>query len=320
VKIVILERNSVGTDVSMDSICALGETTIYANTNTEDEVRERIKDADIVIANKSKLNQGTLSDAKNLKLICEFATGFDNVDIAYCKTRGIKVCNVVNYSTDAVAQHTFALMFYIHEKLRHYDEFVKDGSYERHNSFSYYGLPFTELAGKTWGIIGMGNIGKKVANIAKSFGCTVIFHSITGKSSVNEYEQVSFEELLKRSDFLSLHCPLSDLSRGLINYEALSKMKKNAVLINVARGAVVVDEDLARALNEGLIAGAGLDVTGTEPMKASNPLSKITDSNKLIITPHLGWASTEARNRCVSETVLNIIAFLEGKDRNCVIK
>ena len=318
-KIVILERNSVGTDVSVDCIGNYGDVTIYRNT-TADDVAEKVKDAEIIIANKAPLNAETLKDAANVKLICEFATGFDNVDLNYCRERGIKVANVVNYSTDAVAQHTFALCFYVLEKLRHYDEYVKSGAYAAQDRFSNFDLPFTELAGKTWGIIGMGNIGKKVAEIAKAFGCKVIFHSITGKSSCTDYEMVDFDILLKESDVLSLHCPLSDLSRDLMNLEAFQKMKETAILINVARGPVVNDADLCTALNAGYIAAAGLDVTSTEPMKDSNPLSKIMDSNRLIITPHMAWASIEARNRVVSETCKNIEAFLKGEDRNIVNK
>ena len=316
-RIVILERNSVGTDVSVDSISKYGEITVYRNTTAED-VAERVKEADIIIANKAPLNETTLKNAQKVKLICEFATGYDNVDLAYCKSRGIKVANVVNYSTDAVAQHTFALCLYILEKLHHYDAYVKSGEYASQDRFSNFDIPYTELAGKTWGIIGMGNIGRKVAEIAKAFGCHVIFYSVTGKSSCTEYEQVDFDTLLRESDFLSLHCPLSDITRNLINMEALKKMKKTAILINVARGPVVNDEDLYTALTENYILGAGLDVTGTEPMKDSNPLSKIKDSNRLIITPHMAWASLEARERCVSETCKNIEAFLKGENRNIV--
>ena len=316
-RIVILERNSVGTDVSVDSISKYGEITVYRNTTAED-VAERVKEADIIIANKAPLNETTLKNAQKVKLICEFATGYDNVDLAYCKSRGIKVANVVNYSTDAVAQHTFALCLYILEKLHHYDAYVKSGEYASQDRFSNFDIPYTELAGKTWGIIGMGNIGRKVAEIAKAFGCHVIFYSVTGKSSCTEYEQVDFDTLLRESDFLSLHCPLSDITRNLINLDALKKMKKTAILINVARGPVVNDEDLYTALMENYILGAGLDVTGTEPMKDSNPLSKIKDSNRLIITPHMAWASIEARERCVSETCKNIEAFLKGENRNIV--
>lgn len=317
-KIVVLERHSVGEDVSVEGFSSLGEVTIYTNTSTKEEVIERTRNADIIVANKAPLCEETLQGAQNLKLICELATGFDNVDLDYCKKRGIQVSNVVNYSTDAVAQHTFALAFYVLEKLRHYDEYVKSGEYASQSRFSNFDKPFCELAGKTWGIIGMGNIGQKVASIAKAFGCKVIFYSVTGKSKVTEYEKVSFDELLRKSDVLSIHCPLSDLTRGIIDKEALSKMKKSAVLINVARGPVVVDSDLAQALKDGIIAGAGLDVTSTEPMADSNPLSKIMDSDKLIITPHLAWASVEARNRVVEETIKNIAAFLRGEKRNSV--
>lgn len=319
-KIVVLERNSVGTDVSIDGFNALGEVTAYPNTAREEDVIERVKDADIVIANKAPLNERTLSEAKNLKLICEFATGYDNVDLNYCSKKNIVVSNVVDYSTDAVAQHTFAALFYVMEKLHHYDNYVKGGEYASQDRFSNFDIPFTELSGKTWGIIGMGHIGQKVAKIATAFGCKVIFYSVTGQSKITEYEQVSFDELLKNSDILSIHCPLSDLTRGIINYEALSKMKPTAYLVNVARGPVVVDADLYKALNEEIIAGAALDVTGTEPMNDTNPLSQFKDSTKLLITPHLAWASTEARIRLVDEVIENIKAFQAGGSRNKVNK
>lgn len=311
--IVILERSSVGMDVSVDSLKDLGDVTVY-NTTEYEEIKERIKDADIVIANKSRLCEDTLKDAKNVKLICEFATGFDNVDLDYCRQRNIGVCNVRDYSTEMVAQHTFAMALFLSEKLSHYDDFVKSGKYANHNRFSYFDLPFKELAGKTWGVIGMGNIGRKVASIAKAFGCRVIFYSVTGKSSVTDYERVDFDTVLKESDFLSIHCPLSDLSRGLIDAAALKKMKKTAVLINVARGPIVKQQDLYDALVNGEIAAAGLDVLEKEPIAKDNPLQKITDSTKLIITPHLAWASVEARERCVSMTYDNIRAFMDGKE------
>jgi len=316
-KIVILERNSVGLDVSVDGIKQFGEVTEYPNTTAEN-VKERIKDAEIIIANKAPLNADVLQDAPHVRLICEFATGFDNVDIEYCKSRGIKVANVVNYSTDAVAQHTFALCFYVLEKLRHYDEYVKSGAYAAQDRFSNFDIPFTELAGKTWAIVGMGNIGRKVAEIAQAFGCRVIFYSASGNSTCTDYERVDFDTLLAEADVLSLHCPLSDRTRRLIDLKALQKMKKSAVLINVARGPVVDDQALYTALTEGYIAAAGLDVTSTEPMKDSNPLSRFKDSNRLIITPHMAWASTEARERCVFEVCKNIEAFLKGENRNIV--
>lgn len=309
--IVILERSSVGMDVSVDCFKELGNVTSYDNTAYE-QVAERIKDADIVILNKSKLKEETLKDAPNVKLACEFATGFDNVDVNYCKSRGIGVCNVRNYSTDMVAQHTFSMALYLSQKLKHYDEYVKSGEYGSQARFSNFDLPFYELAGKTWGIVGMGNIGKKVAQIAEAFGCRVIFYSVTGKSTVTDYERVDFDTLLKESDFLSLHCPLSDITRDLIDAEALKKMKKTAYLINVARGPVVNQQALYEALMNDEIAGAGLDVLEKEPIAADNPLGTIKDSGKLFITPHLAWASVEARERCVSLCYDNIKSFLEG--------
>ena len=317
-KIVILERNSVGTDVSVDCISDFGEVTAYRNTVTVEEVKERIKDADIVIANKSPLNEETLKDASNVRLICEFATGYDNCDLAYCKSRGIKVTNVVDYSTSMVAQHTFTLALALGQKLIHYDTYVKSGEYSAQDRFSNFDIPFNELDGKTWGIVGMGNIGRRVAKMAEAFGCKVIFHSITGKSTCIEYSQVDKDTLLRESDYLSLHCPLSDLSRNFIDAEALKKMKKTAILINVARGPVVNNSDLYEALEAGEIQAAGLDVVEKEPLELSNPLSKLKDSNRLIITPHLAWASVEARTRCVEGAYLNIQAFLNGEDRNVV--
>ena len=316
-KIVILERNSVGEDVSVDCLHELGELTVYPNT-AAGEVESRVKEAEIVIANKSPLNEETLKHASSLKLICELATGYDNVDLEYCDRRGIRVVNVVDYSTAAVAQHTFALCVYVLEKLHHYDHYVKSGQYAAQDRFSNFDIPFTELDKKTWGIAGMGNIGRRVAKIAEAFGCKVIFYSTSGSSTCTEYERVDFDTLLRTSDFLSLHCPLSDKTRNLIDLEALRKMKKSAILVNVARGPVVDDEALYTALTEHMIAGAGLDVTGTEPMQDSNPLSKIMDSNRLIITPHLAWASIEARKRAVEETYQNIDAFCRGEKRNAV--
>ena len=201
-KIVALERNSAGTDISMECFKDFGEVTYYPNTVTKEEVKERIKDADIVIANKSPLNEETLKDAKNLKLICELATGYDNCDLAYCKSRGIKVANVVNYSTGMVAQHTMTLALALSQKLPHYDNYVKSGAYSAQDRFSNFDIPFYELEGKTWGIIGMGNIGKRVAKLATAFGCKVIFHSVTGKSTCTDYPQVDKATLLSESDFV----------------------------------------------------------------------------------------------------------------------
>lgn len=316
-KIAVLERDSVGKDIDVSCYEKLGEVVYYGNT-VEHEVAERIKDVDIIIGNKAPMNEKTLKAAPNVKLICVFATGYDCIDLAYCKSRGIKVANVVDYSTAAVSQHTFALLFYLLEHLRHYDDYVKSGAYGAQSRFSNFDLSFEELYGKTWGIVGMGNIGKMVAHIAKAFGCRVIFYSASGKSTCTEYERVDLDTLLAESDFLSLHCPLSDRTKNLIDWEALNKMKKSAILINVARGPVVNNQDLYRALTENVIRAAGLDVLEKEPITQDNPLGKIKDSNKLFITPHMAWGTVEARTRIVDEVYKNVEAFLKGTNRNIV--
>lgn len=316
-KIVVLERNSAGTDIDVSCFEKFGEVTYYPNTVAENTA-ERIKDADIVIANKAPLNETTMKDAPNIKLICLFATGFDNVDTAYCKSRGIKVANVVNYCTPAVAQHTMLLALMLTEKIAFYDQYVKSGTYSAQDRFSNFDRAFCDLNGKIWGIVGMGNIGRKVAGLAQAFGCKVIFYSASGKSTCTEYQRVDLDTLLAESDILSLHCPLSDRTRGLINKEALEKMKETAILINVARGPVVDTQALYDALIHNRIAAAGLDVLEKEPMTRDNPLAQIKDSTKLVITPHMSWASVESRTKLVQEVYLNIEAFLNGKDRNIV--
>ena len=314
--IVVLEQNSIGLDIDLTIYEEFGNVTYYGNT--VHEVAERIKDADIVIANKARLDEESMKDAPNVKLICEFATGYDNVDLEYCKKRGIAVANVVDYSTPAVAQHTFAMALYLLERLPYYDNYVKSGIYASQDRFSNFDKPFLELEGKRWGIVGLGNIGKKTAKIAKAFGCEVVYYSVTGKNSNQEYKRVEFDELLETCDFISVHCPLSDLTKNLIDYSAMKKMKKTAILLNVARGPVINNADLYRALTEGEIYAAGLDVLEKEPITDENPLSKIKDSEKLIITPHMAWASTESRTRLAVEVYENIKAFLNGEKRNIV--
>lgn len=316
-KLVVLERNSAGTDVDVTCFEKFGEVVYYANTTAE-LVAERVNDADIVISNKAPLNQNTLADAPNVKLICLLATGYDCVDIEYCQKRGIKVTNVVNYCTPAVAQHTMLLAMMLSEKIAYYDEYVKSGAYSAQDRFSHFDRVFHDLDGKTWGIVGMGTIGHKVAALACAFGCKVIFYSASGQSTCTEYPRVDLDTLLHESDIISLHCPLTDRTRNLINKDAFAKMKNTAILINVARGPVVNHQDLYQALVTGKIMAAGLDVLDKEPMERSNPLNQIKDSTKLIITPHMSWASLESRTRLIAEVEKNIEAFLEGRDRNVV--
>ena len=316
-KISILERDSLGIDVDMSEIDKLGEVTVYPATTVENAV-EHIGDADIIIANKLPLNAETLKGAVNLKFVAQTATGTNNVDFAYTNSKGIKVANVPSYSTDSVAQHTFALLLYLVEKMRFFDDYVKNGTYSRSNCFSCLDMIYPEIAGKTWGIIGMGAIGQKVAQIATVFGCKVICYSASGRTYDMPYEQVDFDTLLAKSDILSVHAPLNEYTKGLMNYDAFCKMKTSAYFINVGRGPIVVEEDLARALEEDQIRAAGLDVLCVEPMPLDNPLLKFKDSSKIIITPHVAWATSEARQRCVDVVTENIKAFLRGEEKNVV--
>ena len=317
-KIVIADRDSVGTDMDYSIYDELGEVTYYDDKITEDNAKERLSGAKVLVINKSRITDKILDDAPDLELICEFATGFDNANIPACNRHGVKVANVVNYSTASVAQHTFAMLFYLMENLRHYDEFVKSGAYAAQDHFCCLDIPFEELDGKTYGIVGMGHIGRKVAQIATAYGAKVIFYASSGHSDCTDYEQVSFDELLNRSDVISLHCPLSERTQDLFDAAAFSKMKSTAILINVARGAVVNEKALYDALESGKIRAAGLDVLNPEPMAKDSPLLKIQDSGKLIVTPHLAWGSTEARIRCLDEVKKNIIAYIRGENRNIV--
>ncbi|MDF2472286.1 MAG: D-isomer specific 2-hydroxyacid dehydrogenase NAD-binding [Anaerocolumna sp.] len=316
-KIVIMEADTLGNDVDLSIFNEFGEVLIY-NKSVSEENAKRIEDADVILANKIAMNEDLLKNAKNLKLICLSATGTNNVDIKYTNERNIVVANVKGYSTKSVVQHTFALLFYVYEKLTYYDQFVKSGEYTRFDIFSFFDNKFNELDGKTWGIIGLGEIGRGVAEIAKAFGCKVIYYSASGKNSNQNYEQVDFDTLLGTSDIISIHAPLNPLTENLINAAALKRMKNSAVLINLGRGPIINEADLAVALESGEIAGAGLDVLSVEPMLPENPLLRIQDSTKLIITPHIGWATVEARTRCVNEVYLNIKSWLNGEERNVV--
>lgn len=316
-KIAILERDSLGIDVDMSEIENLGEVTVYASTTVENAA-EHIADADLIIANKLPLNEETLKNAGNLKFIAQTATGTNNVDFSYTNAKGIGVANVPSYSTDSVAQHTFALLLYLVEKMRFFDDYVKKGTYSNSSCFSCLEMIYPEITGKTWGIIGMGAIGQKVARIAEAFGCQVICYSASGRTYDLPYEQVSWDSLLERADILSVHAPLNEYTQGLMNYEAFCKMKNSAYFINVGRGPIVVEEDLLRALEEEKIRGAGLDVLCKEPLPIDSPLLRFQDSNRLIITPHVAWATSEARQRCVDVVAENIKAFLRGEEKNIV--
>ena len=308
-KLVFLDTKTIGEDIDLSAYDALGEVVKYGFSTLE-EIPERVKDADVLIVNKIAINEQTIGTAKNLKLVCVTATGTNNLDKEYLKKRGIAWRNVAGYSTESVTQHTFALLFYLLEKIRYYDDYVKDEKYINDTVFTHFAEHFNEVNGKTWGIIGLGTIGRRVADIAKAFGAHVIYYSASGSPAQEGYEQVDFETLLATSDIVSVHAPLNEYTKDLMDKEAFAKMKKTAIFLNLGRGPIVVEQDLYEALETGEIAAAGLDVLCEEPMSETNPLAKIKDSKKLIITPHIAWASVEARNRLMQIIVEQIREFL----------
>lgn len=313
-KLVFLDAKSIGEDIDYSGFSRFGQVEKY-DFSSREEARERLRDAEIAILNKVPINEETIGEAKKLQLVCVTATGTDNLDKDYLNKRGIAWRNVAGYSTETVAQHTFALLFYLAEKMRYYDDYVKTEQYVDDTMFTHFGNVFHDISGKTWGIIGMGTIGKRVAELASLFGCRVIYYSTSGKNNQAGYERVDFDTLLQSSDIVSVHAPLNENTRGLMNRNAFSKMKKSCIFLNLGRGPIVVEEDLAEALSNGQIQAAGLDVLAQEPMSPQNPLREIKDSNKLVITPHIAWASVEARTRLMKIIEGQVAEFLEEKGR-----
>lgn len=308
-KISILDAGTLGDDIDFSMFNVFGSVNIYDKTKQED-IAGRIEDADVIIVNKIKLNEANLDFADKLKLICVTATGFDNIDIDYCRKRGIAVCNVKGYSTDSVAQVTMAMALSLINKLPQYDTYVKNLSYTGSGVQNCVSPVFHEMSRLTWGVVGLGNIGKRVAKLAKAFGCNVLAYKRTPDP---EFECVTIEELCKEADIISVHLPLSEETYKLIDKQLISKMKKTAIVINVARGAVVDETELVKAIQEEKIGGLGIDVYSTEPMTQDSPYTQITDRNNVIFTPHMAWAAYESRVRCMEEIVKNIYSFFEGE-------
>ncbi len=316
-KIVVLEKKVLGEDISYDRLEQLGEITYYNSTSYE-EISERLQGADIALVNRCPMEEETLRQVSDLKLICITGTGYNAVDQEYVKSRDILVSNVRDYSTYSVCQHTFAMLFYVMEHLRYFDEYVKEGQYIKNKVQTYMGHTFSQLQGKTYGICGLGAIGKQVAKVAEAFGAKVIYYSTSGRNTCPDYERVTFEELLQRSDVISIHAPLTNQSKGLFNKDAFARMKPEAILVNTGRGAIVEDEALCEAIQQNKIRAAALDVLVEEPMPADHPFLSLQDSNRLFITPHIAWASRESRQQLIDEIVLNIEAYQQGTVRNLI--
>lgn len=303
-KIVFLDAISMG-DVSLEEIASLGELVCYPSS-TAQEARERVKDADVACLNKVIVDQAFLDAAPRLKLICEAGTGMNNIDVKLCTERGVIVRNVAAYSTDSVAQTAWMHILNLVGRAFHYQDFVRSGAYSRNPVHVDFKHPFIELAGKTLGIVGMGAIGQKVALIGRAMGMEVIYYSTSGTSHCKDYPSVSLPELLEKADVISIHAPYNERTAGLIGYEELCRMKPTAYLVNTGRGGIAVEADLARALDEGRIAGAALDVYVKEPLPSDSPLLHLLHPERLLFSPHIAWYSYEARARLAHEMAENI--------------
>ena len=306
-KLVILDRRSLGNDVDVSIFDKFGEVISYDLTK-ENETLERVKDADIVITNKVLITKEHMDNSK-MKLICITATGTNNVDLAYAKEKGIPVKNVAGYSSSSVAQVAFSMIFHLVTKLNYYKNYVDEGNWQKSELFTHIDAPFFELDGKRVGVIGLGDIGRNFAKKASAFGCEVVYYSTSGKNSNSEYKRVELDELLKTSDIISIHCPLNNDTKDLLNYENMKTIKDGAILLNLGRGGIINEVDLAKIIDEKEIY-CGIDVVSVEPILESNPLLKVKNKDQLLLTPHIGWASIEARTKLISLVASNIKEFI----------
>ncbi len=310
-KIAFLDAATVGSDLDLSLFKKYGEFCSYDSTD-DAEFEAHTRDCDVLILNKLKMGAHNLSVCQKLKLICVTATGYDNIDLDYCKEHGIAVCNVVGYSTQNVAQLTLAMTLSLICRLTEYGRSVSDGTYSNGKTANILAPVYHEIYGKTWGIVGYGNIGKQVGRVAEALGCRVIVYKRTPADGA---ECVDIDTLCREADIISVHTPLNDGTRGLISRERIGLMKGDAILINVARGAVVDERAVADAILEGKLGGIGIDVYSKEPFPQNHPYSEIAGRDNVILTPHMAWGSYEARVRCCDEIALNIEAYLNGEHR-----
>jgi glycerate dehydrogenase len=312
-RLVFLDIKTMGAIPNLNLLDQFGEVTYYQTTSPQ-QTLDRVREADIIITNKVVVDKSIIEQARNLKLICVSATGTNNVDKEAASERGVSVKNAVGYSTNSVAQVTFSLLLHLLNQVTYFDQYVKTGKYSQNDIFTHFGRSFWEITGKRFGIIGLGNIGRQVAKIAQAFGSEVVYYSASGNNTNQPYLRLELEEFLKTSDIVSIHAPLNEHTANLINYDRLKLMKRSAVLVNAGRGGIIDEADLARALDEDLIAAAGIDVYEREPMNAENPLLRVKNKEKLALTPHIAWASVEARTSLMEIVAENIKQFLqEGK-------
>ena len=313
-KITILDRASLGDDTPIDILNEIGEVEVFDATPPE-LVSARIAESDIIILNKVKITHEIIKSARNLKQICVFATGYDNIDLATAKECGVAVCNVPGYSTDSVALFTVATVLSLVAHLSEYNQYIRSGDYLKSGVPNRLIPVYHEIRGKTWGIIGYGNIGKAVGRVAEAMGARLI---VNKRTAVEGAECVDIDTLCRESDIITIHCPLNDQTRNLINSERIDLMKKDVVVVNEARGAVVNENDIAEAVINDRIGAFGCDVYSVEPFSVEHPYNKIMNKSNVLLTPHAAWGAYEARARCIGIIKDNILAYLQGKTLNRV--
>lgn len=315
INIAILDADTLGSDVSLAPFEKFGTVSIYGRT-LPSETAGRIAGCQVVISNKAIVDANAIDSSPDLRLICVAATGANNIDLKRAKEKGVAVANVAGYSTASVVQHTFTMLFALVGSIGFYDGYVKSGEYSKSGIFNCTLRPFHELSGKRFGVIGLGAIGRGVASAARAFGAEPAYYSTSGKNDCAEFTRLALDELLATSDVVSVHAPLNDSTRNLLGREKLSLMKRSAVIMNLGRGGIVNEADLAAAVDRGTIAGAAVDVYATEPLPADHPFLRVKNAERLLLTPHMAWTSVESRKRLVDEMVANIEHFLEGRSRN----
>ena len=314
-KIKILDTASLGEDTPIEILSRFGELETYTHTD-ESVIYDRVADADVIVLNKVKITDKVFEAAENLKLVCVFATGYDNIDLVSARKHGVGVCNVPGYSTDSVALYTVATVLSLACRLREYDRVCRSGSYSHGKTQNCLSPAFYELSGKTWGVVGLGSIGTRVASVASALGCRVI--GVRRRmAEPSPFETVSLEVLCREADVITLHTPLTEETRGIISRKRISEMKTGVILVNAARGAVVDEAAVAEAALSGKIF-YGADVYSTEPYPVDHPYAELSQCDNVLLTPHMAWGAYEARCRCLSEVAENIRAFQEGRRRSRV--
>ena len=310
--IVVLDAATIGENCIFNSFKNLGNLRVFATTDSAERL-QHIENASIIITNKVIIDKEIMDSCPALKLICLTATGMNNVDLAYAKEKGIIVKNVAGYSTESVVQHTFAILLSLLQHTEYYSSYVSSTVYSHQKLFTHIGPGYMELNGRTWGIIGLGTIGRRVAQVASAFGCKVVYYSTSGNNHTNDYQEVTLDELLQISDIVSIHSPLNSQTKGLIGSEQFHKMKQSAYIVNVGRGGIINEDALAQAIKEKLIAGACLDVMEKEPLPLSSPLLEESIQDRLLITPHVAWVSDKALKKLMELTYENVRTFVEKR-------